>query len=361
MAQSSTMPARKWPVAVLGATGAVGQTFIRLLQGHPWFYVAEVAASERSAGKSYAEATRWIEGTMPTDVAALTVRNCDASEVSSRIVFSALDSNVAGEVEGAFARSGALVLSNAKNYRMEADVPLVIPEVNASHLALLPVQRRNRGFAPTGGIVTNANCAATMATMALAPLHEAFGLDKVFATTMQAISGAGYPGVPSLDILGNVIPYIGDEEPKIEREMNKMLGRFSGQGVDVAPFTVSAHANRVATENGHMVCLSVSFLKKATADEALAALRAWRGEAVVHGLPSAPTFPLVVTDAADRPQTRRDVGAGRGMTVTVGRVRPDPIFDVKLVALGHNTIRGAAGGSILNAEVLAAQGAFDTA
>lgn len=361
MSQSSTKPARKWPVAVLGATGAVGQTFIRLLEGHPWFYVAEVAASERSAGKPYAEATRWIEGTMPSDVAALTVKNCDPSDVSSRIVFSALDSNVAGEVEGAFARSGALVLSNAKNYRMEQDVPLVIPEVNASHLALLPVQRRNRGFAPTGGIVTNANCAATMATMALAPLHEAFGLDKVFATTMQAISGAGYPGVPSLDILGNVIPYIGDEEPKIEREMNKMLGRFAGDGVEFAPFVVSAHANRVATENGHMVCLSVSFRKKATAEDALAALRAWRGESIVQGLPSAPAFPLVVTDAADRPQTRRDVGAGRGMTVTVGRVRPDPILDVKLVALGHNTIRGAAGGSILNAEVLAAQGAFDAA
>ncbi|HEX4932801.1 MAG TPA: aspartate-semialdehyde dehydrogenase, partial [Gemmatimonadaceae bacterium] len=181
MSQSTAKPARKWPVAVLGATGAVGQTFIRLLEGHPWFEVAEVAASERSAGKSYAEATRWIEGTMPADVAALTVKACDPAEVSSRIVFSALDANVAGEVEGAFARAGALVLSNAKNYRMEADVPLVIPEVNASHLALLPIQRHNRGFAPTGGIVTNANCAATVATMALAPLHEAFGLDKVFA------------------------------------------------------------------------------------------------------------------------------------------------------------------------------------
>jgi len=361
MSQTSSKPARKWPVAVLGATGAVGQTFIRLLQGHPWFEVAEVAASERSAGKSYAEATRWIEGEMPAAVAALTVKSCDPGEVSSRIVFSALDSGVAGAVEQAFARSGAVVLSNAKNHRMDPDVPLVIPEVNAPHLALLAVQRRDRGFAPGGGIVTNANCAATAAAMALAPLHQAFGLEKVFATTMQAISGAGYPGVPSLDILGNVIPYIGDEEPKIEREMNKMLGRLEGEAITFAPFAVSAHANRVATENGHMVCLSLGFSRRVSADEAIDALRAWRGCDAARGLPSSPDLPIVVSDAMDRPQTRRDVGAGRGMTVTVGRVRPDPILDVKLVALGHNTVRGAAGGSILNAEVLAAQGAFDPA
>jgi aspartate-semialdehyde dehydrogenase len=361
MSHTFSKPASKWPVAVLGATGAVGQTFIRLLDGHPWFYVAEVAASERSAGKPYAEAARWIEGHLPSAVAALTVKNCDPSEVSSRIVFSALDSGVAGAVEQAFARSGAVVLSNARNHRMDPDVPLVIPEVNAPHLALLAVQRRDRGFAPGGGIVTNANCAATAAAMALAPLHQAFGLEKVFATTMQAISGAGYPGVPSLDILGNVIPYIGDEEPKIEREMNKMLGTLQGEAITFAPFAVSAHANRVATENGHMVCLSVGCSRRVSADEAIAALRAWRGCEAARGLPSSPDAPIVVTDAIDRPQTRRDVGAGRGMTVTVGRVRPDPILDVKLVALGHNTVRGAAGGSILNAEVLAAQGAFDPA
>lgn len=361
MSLSSTKPARKWPVAVLGATGAVGQTFIRLLQDHPWFQVAEVAASERSAGKSYAEATRWIEGNLPADVAALTVTACEPSAVQSKIVFSALDSGVAGEVEAAFAKSGALVLSNAKNYRMESDVPLVIPEVNAPHLALLAHQRASRGFAAGGGIVTNANCAATVATMALAPLHQAFGLDKVFLTTMQAISGAGYPGVPSLDILGNVIPYIGDEEPKLEREMHKMLGTVAPSSITYAEFAVSAAANRVATENGHLVCLSVGLKNKATVDEALAALRAWRGCAEAQGLPSSPAEPLVVTDAQDRPQTRRDVGAGRGMTVTVGRVRQDPILDIKLVALGHNTVRGAAGGSILNAEVLAAQGAFDAA
>lgn len=361
MSRSLGKPARRWPVAVLGATGAVGQTFIRLLQGHPWFEVTHVAASERSAGKTYAEATRWIEGTIPPEVAGLTVTACDPAQVGARIVFSALDANAAGEAEAAFARAGALVLSNAKNYRMEPDVPLVIPEVNAPHLALLDVQRRARGFAPGGGIVTNANCAATVATVALAPLHQAFGATKVFVTTMQAVSGAGYPGVPSLDILGNVIPYIGDEEPKIEREMNKMLGSLRDEQVQFAPFAVSAHANRVATENGHLVCLSVGFGRRVAAAEALEALRAWRGCPEARGLPSAPEFPLVVTDAPDRPQTRRDVGAGRGMTVTVGRVRHDPILDVKLVALGHNTIRGAAGGSILNAELLASQGALDSA
>jgi aspartate-semialdehyde dehydrogenase len=282
------------------------------------------------------------------------VVECDPAQVDAEVVFSALDSDVAGEIEAAFARAGRLVLSNAKNYRMDPDVPLVIPEVNAPHLGLLAQQRRNRGW--DGGIVTNANCAATVVAMALAPLHEAFGVERVFVTTMQAVSGAGYPGVPSLDILGNVIPYIGDEEPKIEREMNKMLGRLSTDGITPAPFAVSAHANRVATENGHMACLSVACQRRVTPDEALQVLRAWRGCAEARGLPSAPDLPLAVTDSPDRPQTRRDVQAGRGMTVTVGRVRSDPVFDVKLVSLGHNTVRGAAGGSILNAEVLVATG-----
>ncbi|MEO6443811.1 MAG: aspartate-semialdehyde dehydrogenase [Gemmatimonadaceae bacterium] len=356
MTASSPTPPRRWPVAVLGATGAVGQTFIRLLQGHPWFEITDVAASERSAGKTYTEAARWIEGTMPEDIARLTVTTCDPRHVRAKIVFSALDSDVAGEIESAFARAGAFVLSNAKNFRMDDDVPLVIPEVNASHLGILERQRRERGFA--GGIVTNANCAATVATMALAPLHHAFGLEKVFVTTMQAISGAGYPGVPSLDIMGNVIPYIGDEEPKIEREMNKMLGAFSKELLTPANFAVSAQANRVATENGHLVCLALGFQRRVSETEAVEALSSWTGCAEARGLPSAPPQPLVVTTAADRPQTRRDVGAGKGMTVTVGRVRKDPILDIKLVALGHNTVRGAAGGSILNAELLASQGAF---
>jgi aspartate-semialdehyde dehydrogenase len=359
MTASAFRPADRIPVAILGATGAVGQTFIRLLQGHPWFRIAEVAASERSAGRSYADAARWLEGDLTDDVGQLTVVACDPAHVSSRLVFSALDSGVAGEVEAAFAGAGAFVLSNAKNYRMEPDVPLVIPEVNAPHLALLDAQRAGRGW--TGGVVTNANCAATVATVALAPLHQAFGVTRLFVTTMQAISGAGYPGVPSLDILGNVVPYIADEEPKVEREMNKMLGVARDGAVVPAPFTVSAHCNRVATENGHLNCLSIGFERRVSPDEALAALRAWRGCAEARGLPSSPERPLVVTDAPDRPQTRRDVGAGRGMTVTVGRVREDPLFDIKLVALGHNTVRGAAGGAVLNAELLAARGALGAA
>ncbi len=346
--------AERIPVAILGATGAVGQTFIRLLDGHPWFTVAEVAASERSAGKSYAEATRWIEGNMPADVAALRVKACDPAEISSSVVFSALDSAAAGELEPAFARAGRMVLSNAKNFRMETDVPLVIPEVNASHLALISAQRAARGW--SGAIVTNANCAATVAAMAMAPLHERYRLKAVFAATMQAISGAGYPGVPSLDILGNVIPYIGEEELKIEREMQKMLGRLAGGSVELAPFVVSAHANRVAVENGHTVCLSMSFETAPTVEQAVAAIRDWRGAAEVRGLPSAPDIPLRYRDEADRPQPRRDVNDGRGMTVSVGRMRKDSILQLRMVAMGHNTIRGAAGGSILNAEVLLKSG-----
>jgi aspartate-semialdehyde dehydrogenase len=356
---ASSPRARRIPVAILGATGAVGQTFIRCLRNHPWFEVAELAASERSAGKPYAEATRWLEGELPDDLAGRTVLPCDPDKLSSPIVFSALDAGVAGDVEPAFARSGAMVLSNAKNFRMDPDVPLVIPEVNASHLALLEQQRRSRGW--SGGIVTNANCAATVATVALAPLHEAFGVLQVFAVTMQAVSGAGYPGVPSLDILGNVIPYIGEEEPKIEREIPKMLGCVQAGALVPASLRVSAHANRVAVEHGHTVCMSIKLAKPATPQDALGALRDWRGDAAVRGLPSAPDRALVVTDAADRPQARRDVAAGAGMTVVVGRVRTDPQLDLRLVALGHNTIRGAAGGSVLNAELLVATGVVGAA
>jgi aspartate-semialdehyde dehydrogenase len=345
---------RKWKVAVLGATGAVGQTFIRLLADHPWFELSEVAASERSARKRYRDAARWLEGTMPDACAEMEVRNCDPSDVSAPIVFSALDAGVAGEIEQAFARAGKFVLSNAKNFRMDPDVPLVIPEVNADHLGLIERQRRDRGW--DGAIVTNANCAATVAAVALAPLHERFGLEKLFLTTMQAVSGAGYPGVASLDILGNVIPFISEEEPKVEREMLKLLGRFENGGVTNAQFEVSAQTNRVAVEHGHTVCITASFNESPTTQQALEALRAWKGARSTWSLPSRPSEPLVVTDGADRPQPRRDVNAGDGMTVTVGRVRDDPILDLRMVALGHNTIRGAAGGSVLNAELLAATG-----
>ena len=346
------------PVGVLGATGAVGQTFVRLLDGHPLFKVAEVAASERSAGRTYREATHWLAGDLPADVADLSVLPCEPGALSSRVVFSALDSSVAGEVEAAFAQAGAVVLSNAKNHRMDADVPLVIPEVNAAHLGILDAQRANRGW--TGAVVTNANCAATMAALALAPLHQAFGLRRVFVTTLQAVSGAGYPGVASLDILGNVIPFIGgDEEEKIETELPKLLGALADGAIRPGSFAVSAQVNRVPVEHGHTVCMSVELEQTATAPEAALALDRWRGDPVCAGLPSAPERPVMVTDEANRPQPRKDVDAGRGMSVVVGRVRPDPILHLRLVAMGHNTIRGAAGGSVLNAEVMSRLGLLD--
>ncbi len=348
------------PVAILGATGAVGQTFIRLLDGHPWFRVSEVAASERSVGKLYSEAaTSWLEGVMPADVARLAVLPCDPAVVKSPIVFCALDSAAAQELEPAFATAGRFVLSNAKNFRMDPDIPLVIPEVNASHLDLITHQRTVRGW--SGAIVTNANCAATAAAIALAPLHEVFGVRTVFAATMQAISGAGYPGVPSLDILGNVIPFINDEEPKLEQEMQKMLGRLIGTAIEPAPFVVSAHANRVPVENGHTIVMSIGFDRRPTAAEAIAVIRGWRGASEVRGLPSAPDLPLRYADEPNRPQPRRDTLLGRGMTVSVGRIREDSILHLKMVAMGHNTIRGAAGGSVLNAEVLVARGFLPSA
>jgi aspartate-semialdehyde dehydrogenase len=344
----------RWPVAVLGATGAVGQAFIRALDGHPWFDLIEVGASERSAGKSYRDAAKWLEGTLPPAVGALQVKACTPEAITAPVVFSALDSGVAGEVEPAFARAGRLVLSNAKNYRMAPDVPLVIPEVNGDHLALLRHQRSVRGW--SGGIVTNANCAVTVIAAALAPLHRTFGVRQLFATTMQAVSGAGYPGVPSLDILGNVIPYIGDEEPKIETELVKLFGTLRGTEVVPANIVTSAHANRVPVEHGHTVCLSVSFETRPTPEQACDVIRAWTGHEAVRGLPSAPDPALILRDELDRPQPRRDVNAGRGMATTIGRVRADTIFDLRLVAMSHNVVRGAAGGSILNAELLVKTG-----
>lgn len=344
----------RWPVAILGATGAVGQTFVRLLANHPWFEIAELAASDRSEGKTYADAARWIEGVMPESVAGMVVKGTDPAGITSPIAFSALDSSVAGDVERAFAEAGKIVLSNAKNFRMDEDVPLVIPEVNASHLQLLDRQKRERGW--SGAIVTNANCAATVAAVALAPLEQRFGIDKLFLTTMQAVSGAGYPGVASLDILGNVIPYIADEEPKIERELLKLLGTYEDGRVKPAEMKISCHANRVPVEHGHTVCITASFRDRVTPEDALETLRAWKGEESTWDLPSRPEHPLVVADEPNRPQPRRDVNAGGGMTVIVGRVRADTVLDLRMVALGHNTIRGAAGGSVLNAELLAKTG-----
>lgn len=349
------MTTGKRRVAVLGATGAVGQTFVRLLENHPWFELAEVAASERSAGRKYGETVRWVSaGQMPESVAGRTIVACDPAAVSSDIVFSALDSSVAGDAELAFARAGKLVLSNAKNHRMAPDVPLVIAEVNPDHLRVLETQRRNRGWQEGGGIVTNGNCSTIVTALALAPIHERFGITDVFVSTMQAVSGAGYPGVASLDILGNVIPFISDEEEKVESELRKFLGSLGSGNAEItsASMTVSAHCNRVAVENGHTVCVSVRLRDRASATEVAAAVREWRGATVARGLPSSPERPVEVIDAADRPQPRRDVQRGGGMTVVVGRIRADSLFDIKLVAMGDNVVRGAAGASVLNAELM---------
>lgn len=349
----------KQKVAILGATGAVGQTFIRLLAGHPWFEIAELIASERSAGQRYGDTVKWHEGTLPAEVADLTLLPADAAGSTSAIAFSAMDSSVAGPIEQAFAKAGKTVLSNSKNHRMDADVPLVIPEINADHMALLGHQRSLRGWG--GAIVTNANCSATAAAMALAPLHERFGVHSMFLSTMQAVSGAGYPGVASLDILGNVIPYIADEEPKIEIELRKILGKLDGNAIMDATFTVSAHTNRVPVEHGHTICMSIGMNGSPDVQAVRAALDDWTGAAEVRGLPSAKHRPLLVRDEPDRPQPRRDANTGDGMTVVVGRVREDSILDVRLVAMGHNTVRGAAGGSILNAELLLSTGAIPSA
>lgn len=360
MSRAESAPAKRRSVAVLGATGAVGQAFIRLLANHPWFELTEVAASERSAGKPYAEAARWIGAdAMPSRVSAMTVQPCDPAKISADIVFSALDSAAAQDAEPAFARAGKVVLTNAKNYRMDPDVPLVIAEVNASHLKVLEAQRRNRGWA--GAIVANGNCASIVAALPLAPIHERFGITRVFAMTMQAVSGAGYPGVASLDILSNVIPFINDEEPKIEAEVRKFLGFVEDDAVHSAPFIVSAHANRVPVEHGHTICMSIGLDTRASAEDVGRAIAEWRGDAAVHGLPSAPERPVIVSDQADHPQPRRQVDVGDGMTVVVGRIRPDPLLDVKLVAMGHNIVRGAAGASVLNAELMARCGMLDGA
>jgi len=347
----------KIPVAVLGATGAVGQKFIKLLQDHPWFEVTQVAASERSVGRRYEEVVAWKQNTpMPQSVRVLEVLPC-TPDLDCRIAFSGLDAAVAGEVEDSFARAGCVVLSNSKNHRMDADVPLVIPELNHDHLGLIPIQRRNRGT--SGFIVTNSNCSTMFLAMALGPLHRAFTVEKVFVATMQAVSGAGYPGVPSLDILGNVIPYIGGEEEKMECETRKILGRFDGEGIELADFPVSAQCNRVAVEDGHTESVSVQLRTKASAQEIIQVLREFYGPPQQLRLPSAPERPVIVMSAQDRPQPRFDVNLYGGMTAIVGRIRPCSVLDFKFTVLGHNTVRGAAGASILNAELLKAQGFLD--
>jgi len=343
----------KIPVGILGATGTVGQRFIQLLADHPWFETVALAASDRSTGRRYAEACHWLLPTpMPEAVCDLVVQPIEPT-LECRLVFSALPADIAGPAEESFAQAGYAVCSNASSHRMDADVPLIIPEVNADHTALIDVQRRQRGW--DGLIVTSANCSTTELALALKPLHTSFGLRKLLVVTMQAVSGAGYPGVPSLDIVDNVIPYVGGEEEKIERESRKLLGTFEHDQVGMAPIVVSAQCNRVSVRDGHTECVSIEMEQSTTVDDVIAALEAFRPSAEVAQLPSTPARPIIVRRETDRPQPIRDRDAGKGMAVSVGRVRPCPLFDVKFVVLGHNTVRGAAGGSIHNAELLVSQ------
>ena len=347
----------KIPVGVLGATGMVGQSFVKFLENHPWFELTWAGASDRSAGKLYSEATQWrLDGAMPERVGALTVQACAPSATAPKLVFSAMDASVATEIERAFADAGHLVVSNSKNHRMESDVPLLVPEINSDHLALIRVQRERRGW--KGGIATNPNCSTVALTMGLAPLAQ-FGIRTVLATTMQAISGAGYPGVPSMDIMANVIPFIGGEEGKMEIETQKILGRLAGDHVDPLEAKVSAHCNRVPVVDGHTVAVSVSLEQRVTREQLLAAYETFTAEPQRLGLPSAPPRPVLYLHEDNRPQPRRDALRDNGMTVTVGRLRECPVLDWKFVCLGHNTIRGAAGAAVLNAELLKAQGFLD--
>jgi aspartate-semialdehyde dehydrogenase len=342
------------PVAILGATGSVGQRFIQLLADHPWFRVHEVVASDRSAGKQYAAAADWrLESEIPQDVARMTVRNLGES-LESQLLFSGLDSSVAGEAEDDYANRGCAVISNSKNHRMAADVPLMIPEINADHVDAIHLQRERRGA--KGYIVTNPNCSVMGLAIALAPLERAFGVESVHVTTMQAISGAGYAGVPSYAILDNVIPYIGGaEEEKIETEPRKILGAWHDRKFHDAPIVISAQVNRVPTIDGHLMTASVKLRGNTSLDEVRAALESFTGEPQHLGLPSAPRRAIHYLDQPDRPQPRLDRDRERGMAVSVGRLRACPIADYRFVALVHNTIRGAAGAAILNAELLKAK------
>ena len=344
----------KIPVGILGATGIVGQRFVQMLEHHPWFEVAWLAASDRSEGRAYGEATRWrLKTAIPSNVANMKVSPATPAG-APKVIFAALDASIAAELEPKFAEAGCAVVSNSSALRMVPDVPLVIPEVNACHVKLIESQawRKKSG----GFVVTNPNCSAIGLVLALAPLDRAFGLDTVMAVTMQAVSGAGYPGVASLDILGNVVPYIAKEEEKMEEETQKLLGQLNGNHVEPGTFQISAQCNRVAVEDGHTESVSVRLKKKASVPEILEAWRTFAAEPQQLRLPSAPDQPVIYLDAPDRPQPRFDVDRGSGMTTTVGRLRPCKVLDWKFTALSHNTIRGAAGAALLNAEFLKAKG-----
>jgi len=348
----------KIKVGILGATGMVGQRFVQLLADHPWFEISALAASERSVGMPYGEACNWVVSKdMPAVVKDMVVQECEP-DLACRLVFSALPAEVAGLIEEEFAAAGYAVSSNARNHRLDHDVPLLVPEVNPDHLALIETQRQRRGW--KGFIVTNPNCSTAQLVLALKPLWDRFGITALSVVTMQALSGAGYPGVPSLDILDNVIPYIGGEEEKVEREPLKLFGRLKGETIEEAQMVISAQCNRVGTREGHLEAVSVKLGQQASREEVVEALRDFRGPLQGLGLPSAPQCPIVVREEMDRPQPRLDRDEGSGMSVVVGRVRECPVLDYKFLVLGHNTVRGAAGAAILNAELLKAQGYIST-
>ena len=346
----------KIEVGVLGATGMVGQEFVSFLQNHPWFEMKWAGASDRSAGKKYADATSWrLDGVMPAGVRELTVEESKPGN-APKLLFSAMDASVATDIERAFASAGHIVVSNSRNHRMEPDVPLLVPEANPDHLKLIPVQQRNRGW--KGQIVTNPNCSTAVLALALAPLKR-FGIARVIVTTMQAVSGAGYPGVPSLDIIGNVIPFIGGEEEKMQQETQKILGDYRGDRIEPLAARVSAHCNRVPVIDGHTETVSIELSSKPSREEILDALSSFTALPQERKLPSAPPHPVICMEQPDRPQPRRDVERENGMSTFVGRLRTCPALDWKFVAMGHNTVRGAAGAAVLNAELMYSEGFLD--
>ena len=345
----------KIKVGVLAATGSVGQRFVQLLDNHPLFEVVALTGSDRGIGKPYGEVCRWLlPEEMPAWARSMPVLATTPEAFQVPVVFSGLPTDIAKEAEPLFAKAGVAVCTNASAYRKEADVPILLPEVNPEHISVIPAQQKNHNW--SGWIVTNPNCTSTGMTVALKALDDAFGLKRVFAVSLQALSGAGYPGVPSMDIIDNIVPYIGGEEEKVEWEPRKMLGTVQGNQIALADFAVSAHTNRVNVSDGHMLCLTIEFNQHPTPAQVTEALRDYKAPIQSRDLPIAPRPPIVVRDEDNRPQPRLDRLIGGGMTTVVGRVRPDSIFDTRLVVLSHNTIRGAAGGSVYNAELLAAQG-----
>jgi aspartate-semialdehyde dehydrogenase len=345
------MDHRPIDVAVLGATGAVGQRFIQLLEGHPWFRITELVASDRSAGQRYGDVTRWVlPGGPPDHLAGQEVLPLDA-DLQARIVFSALPADIARTVEWRLAETGHIVCTNASAYRMHEHVPILLPEINADHARLVEVQRRIYGW-DGGGLVTNSNCTSVPVAMPLAPLRR-YGIEAVQVVSMQAISGGGYPGVASLDIFDNVVPFVNGEESKVETEPRKMLGALAGDHIEFLGYTASATCTRVPVLDGHTVSVSVRFAEPVGEGDLRAAWADFVGPDAVPGLPSAPDQPVIFRSEPDRPQPRKDRDAGKGMSSVVGRLRPDPVIGGwKFVALSHNTVRGAAGCSILNAELL---------